>query len=245
MRAGVWFAAALVASLAFVGLVPASATTITVDGYYTVSYTAAHGNSPTITYDLNHTLSHPFVETLTLGAAPTTPVNFFTINPASTCGSTCVGDTEGSHHYYTASGTYTVQFYFTNLTVSNGPITDTGLYQAKYGGTPLTPCALNSGAGDSDCITWSHHAASQSGGTDTLAVNFTQGSVTGVLDIILGDAEDWSIKPTISFEASTCGYGIICGKQGGDTPLPATLPMFAGGLGVVGLLARRRKRKVS
>ena len=27
------------------------------------------------------------------------------------------------------------------------------------------------------------------------------------------------------------------------TPLPAALPMFAGGLGVVGLLARRRKRK--
>ena len=29
------------------------------------------------------------------------------------------------------------------------------------------------------------------------------------------------------------------------TPLPAALPMFAGGLGVVGLLARRRKRKAA
>ncbi len=28
-----------------------------------------------------------------------------------------------------------------------------------------------------------------------------------------------------------------------NTPLPAALPLFAGGLGVVGLLARRRKRK--
>jgi hypothetical protein len=29
------------------------------------------------------------------------------------------------------------------------------------------------------------------------------------------------------------------------TPLPAALPLFAGGLGVIGLLARRRKRKVA
>ena len=27
------------------------------------------------------------------------------------------------------------------------------------------------------------------------------------------------------------------------TPLPAALPLFAGGLGMIGLLARRRKRK--
>ena len=248
MRAGVWFAAALAASIALAGVVPANATTITVDGSYTVSYTPIAGNSPTISYNLSHT---NFVETLTIGAAPTTPVNFFTINPASSCGSTCVkGPNEGtvSHplYYYTASGTYTVNFNFSNITILTGStLSDTGLYQAKYGGAPLTPCALNSGSGDSDCLTWSHHAASQSGGSDTLAVNFTQGSVTGVLDIFLGDAEDWSIKPTISFEASTCGNGIICGKQGGDTPLPAALPMFAGGLGIVGLLARRRKRKAS
>ena len=30
---------------------------------------------------------------------------------------------------------------------------------------------------------------------------------------------------------------------GAATPLPAALPLFAGGLGVIGLLARRRKRK--
>jgi hypothetical protein len=29
----------------------------------------------------------------------------------------------------------------------------------------------------------------------------------------------------------------------GATPLPAALPMFAGGLGFVGFLARRRKQK--
>jgi len=30
-----------------------------------------------------------------------------------------------------------------------------------------------------------------------------------------------------------------------ETPLPATLPLFASGLGVIGLLARRRKRKAA
>jgi hypothetical protein len=34
-------------------------------------------------------------------------------------------------------------------------------------------------------------------------------------------------------------------NQAGSTPLPAALPLFAGGLGVMGLLARRRKRKFS
>jgi len=54
--------------------------------------------------------------------------------------------------------------------------------------------------------------------------------------------------------AMTCGNDIIQGQvilAGGDltgttpltTPLPAALPLFAGGLGGIGLLARRRKRK--
>ena len=241
MRIRVGFATACVALLALAGLAPASASTITVDGSYTVSYTPIAGNSPTISYNLNHNL---FVENLTLGGPATTPVNFFTINPASSCGSTCVGDTEGSHHYYTASGIYTVTFNFSNLTILSGStLSDTGLYQAKYGGAALDPCALNSGSGDSDCITWSHHAASQSGGSDTLQVNFKQGTTVGILDIILFDAEDWSIKPKISFEAFVCGAGVSCGNQG-STPLPATLPLLGSVLGGGYCFSKwRRKRK--
>jgi hypothetical protein len=43
-----------------------------------------------------------------------------------------------------------------------------------------------------------------------------------------------------SFAGSTTGGG---GGQG-STPLPATLPMFAGGMGVLALIARRKRKKI-
>jgi hypothetical protein len=45
-----------------------------------------------------------------------------------------------------------------------------------------------------------------------------------------------------SFAGSNCAFGTGCGPLTA-TPLPAALPLFAGGLGVMSLLARRRKRK--
>ena len=43
------------------------------------------------------------------------------------------------------------------------------------------------------------------------------------------------------------GIGITLVRAGdiGSTPLPAALPLFAGGLGLIGLLARHRKRKAA
>jgi hypothetical protein len=214
----------------------AYATTVTVDGNYTVSYTAIHGNGPTFTYtgDLNHSA---FAETLTLNSGvQTSAVPFFTIDPNGSCGTGCVGDTEGTHHYYTASGTISVTFGFTNLTVlsSSSTLTETGLYQAKYGGNPLSPCAIASGSGDTDCITWTANA---SGGHNPLVVNFSNGDT---LDIFLSDAEDWNITPKISFELLTTPTG---GGGSNPTPIPAALPLFATGLGAFGLLGWRRKRK--
>ena len=43
-------------------------------------------------------------------------------------------------------------------------------------------------------------------------------------------------------------YGVTCldcGPAVATTPLPAALPLFAGGLGLFGLLARRRKKKAA
>jgi len=48
-----------------------------------------------------------------------------------------------------------------------------------------------------------------------------------------GQAVNFDIGPTTG------------GGNAGATPLPAALPLFAGGLGVIGLLARRRKRKLA
>ena len=85
----------------------AHATTATVDGSYTVSYTATHGNGPTST---PKDLASPFSETLTVGT-PTSAANFFTVDPNNSCGSGCVNNT--------ASGTLSIVFSFSNLTVSS------------------------------------------------------------------------------------------------------------------------------
>lgn len=68
--------------------------------------------------------------------------------------------------------------------------------------------------------------------------------VGDVTDTLLGDtltvswagSQDWSGSQDATFNFT----GPVSA-----TPLPATLPLFVGGLGVVGYLARRRKRNAS
>jgi len=222
----------------------AYATTVEIDGSYTLSYHATAGNAPTLSDKLGKTVKgvRTFTEKLTLDANdPTTAVNFFTASPTSSCGSTCTPDVEGTYNsrthtwsyrtYYTASGTITVNFAFTNVTVLSGDTSETGLYQAKYGGTPLTPCALASGAGDTDCITWDKS-------NDPLVLNLSDGYT---LSIILGDAEDWAITPKISFQLTTTPVH----NPPPETPIPATLTLFASGFGLLSLFAMRRKKRPS
>jgi hypothetical protein len=68
---------------------------------------------------------------------------------------------------------------------------------------------------------------------DPLVVDFADGAV---LDITLVNASDWSITPDISFDLT---------KGPSATPLPATLPLFVSGLGGLGLLGWRKKRKTA
>jgi hypothetical protein len=152
----------------------AYATTVTVTGSYTIGYTPIHGNGPTIT----KLLSDPFTLTLTIDV-PTPHYNFFTANPASTCGSGCVN--------FTASGTITVSFNFTQPAGQTKTFTETALYQAKYSGPALS--CTTSPPGQTDCITWDPS-------NDPMVVNFPNHFV---LYVTFYNAQDWAITPQISF----------------------------------------------
>ena len=135
----------------------------TIDGSYTVTYTATHGNGPS---SIPKDLATPFSENLTVGT-PTSPTNFFTVDPNGSCGSGCVNST--------ASGTLSVVFSFSNLTVATGSIpslTEAATYEAKYGGSELG-CS-NSGTGDTDCVLWGSTTSGYTGTTSiTDVIDFT------------------------------------------------------------------------
>jgi hypothetical protein len=71
---------------------------------------------------------------------------------------------------------------------------------------------------------------------------------------VICDANSQCTEPVPPLVGGVQGYGLFGptflvsdattgGGGAGTTPLPAALPLFAGGLGVIGLLARRRKQK--
>jgi hypothetical protein len=174
---------------------------------------------PSITDDLGMGSSHP----LNLTGSST---NFFVASPSGSCGkeSSCSGPN------YTQSGTLDVTMDFTeynssNVIIGTGSLTETGTYTAKYSGTDLG-CSGKSGSGQTDCIDWTG-AATGVGGSVKLPVAI--GSV--LLDVTFYNAQDWAITPKISFTETS------------PVPLPATFPLFASGLGALGLLGWRRKRK--
>lgn len=61
-----------------------------------------------------------------------------------------------------------------------------------------------------------------------------------VLDTYLGTCEDPGSNCTTSENPTDPNYQVLFSDTA--TPLPATLPLFAGGLGFVGYLAKRRKQ---
>ncbi len=148
-----------------------------------------------------------------------TPTNFFTASPAGQSG------LYGSDP--TVTGTLNVTLTFTEAGGVTGSLTELAIYEAKYGGSPLAGCT-NSGSGDTDCIVWKG-ASDTPTGSVILAATLSNGNI---IDVDFYNAQDWSISPTISFDLT-------------PTPLPGALPLFAGGLGVVGLITQRRKRKVA
>jgi hypothetical protein len=220
--------AATAVLLMSLGAAPALAATVSIGGYYTVAYTPSQGNGPTFTDTPHSSYLGTFTGTETNSTSwnftslPTSEMDLFTANPNSCysgSGRTCVTDDK------TASGTITVTFHFTGSTAT---LTETGTYSAKYGGSALTGCT-NSSSGDTDCIVWSGASDTPTGSAiESINVN------GDLLNFTFYNAQDWSITPKIE-------------EAGGAqlTPLPAALPLFAGGIGLFGLLARRRRRRIS
>ena len=215
--------AVAVSALCMTSAATAYADPIQINGSYTVGYSKSISsqNQPTFS---PYSLPLSFTEILSTGIS-TGQLGFFTINPSGSCG------TGGTCSSNIQSGTITVTFSFTEaVSGATATLTETGTYQAKYSGSFLS-CSGKSGTGQSDCIDWGTTTlASQ---TDDRLVTFTNGDV---LDVTFYNAQDWSIAPKISFLERISSH---------DTPipLPGTLPLFASGLGALGLLGWRRKRK--
>jgi hypothetical protein len=210
----------LLAAIAVVFLTTAgAASATTVDGQYSVSYSGNTSTKPMISDDLSSSFS--FVNTQA-------KTNFITVAPCNGCAS------YGS----TVTGTLTVTF--SNFTF-NGvaatiesitPTSVTGTYEAKYGGSALS--CTTSGPGNTDCVNWGTN--SNSNGSTQYVIDFTDNAV---LDVTLYNANDWNITPEISFDLATAPGAPA------PTPLPAGLPLFAGGLGVLGFAGAWRKRRAA
>jgi len=92
---------------------------------------------------------------------------------------------------------------------------------------------------------------SGSGGPLSILFSITGGLLAGDTGQATGTAMFDPINNTISgsYKGSISGPGPELGLINGltvtpaETPLPAALPMFAGGAGLIGFMARRRKRK--
>jgi MYXO-CTERM domain-containing protein len=118
---GVEMRSAFAAAIALIVLSASSAfaAPISVTGSYTVQYTPATGNAPTI----SNVLPTPFVENLNVGI-PTAVTNFLAVTPAAKCGKGC----KSTH---TATGTISVKFNFTGPNAATA--TGTAAYSANYG----------------------------------------------------------------------------------------------------------------
>lgn len=197
-----------------IGAKPALATTITVQGNYTVATSGLVGHAPTIVDDLtpntNFTLNVPTTGSLT--------TNFLEFDPASTSGlSSC-----GTH--CVASETVTATFHFTLPTGDSVAHVVTGTFYANYtghldgtqGGANPVNCGDN--GTPADCIVWNTN-------NDPFTATFGNGDI---LTVTLNNAHDWDITSTATFSITQ------------PVPEPMSMALLAPAL--LGFMTIRRRR---
>ena len=154
----------------------------------------------------------------TSGPTTFTNSNFIQIDPTSGGGSN-----------YMATVSVNIYNLKDNSVSVPGSFTETGAYTANFNSNPQTDALVWNNA-----VTKSGFPAMQDGAAPKVFMtSFADGANT--LDIYFVDGADWNVQTYI-------GAQLV---DPSPTPLPATLPLFAGGLGVLGLITRRRRRKVA
>jgi len=207
------FLAGAAAIAILTGAGTASAATLPLDGSYTVSYTATTGNGPSFSEPSSNAVG-TFNSSNDKGSFSKT----LTLNSLTSDMNFFTVSPSGNCGYCgmsdTATGTIAVTFSFTEPSGAIGSVVADATYTADY-------------KNDTDSVVWTSGTPINST-TQQIVVDFTDGAF---LDIDLIDASDWSITPQISFDLDPT-----------TTPLPAGLPLFVGGLGVLGFAGWRRKR---
>ena len=109
----------------------------------------------------------------------------------------------------------------------------------------LTPVTLNANDTLSSNV-MSKTILYQSGPSAPLDIlnDYNLAAGTYILDTYLGTCEN-TTQCTSGTGTSTDPYYAVLFSPVSGTSLPATLPLFAGGLGLMGLLGRRRKRQAA
>ena len=205
---------------------PAYATEIkgsyTISETYTDTGTAHTGGGPTITdmwgtgnpVETTKSSTEGFDINLTSGAAYTTPVSLASFSPYGTC----AGDGCASNLFVDSNIKITFTFILPSGAINT--VTDTATFMARYSSPYLSCDPAGDGAGRSDCITWANN---------TTQAKFADGSY---LNIILGNAKDWTIYPSVSVQYNAA-------------PVPEPISLSILGVGMAGLGYIRSRRRAA
>jgi hypothetical protein len=194
----------------------------TIDVSYQVSYSSNNYSyfTPSIYGNLgnwNHsTHTGTDVENFAASGQSNGPFGFLTLTPNGNC------------YHCVITGTVSVNFSFTDETTgtSVNNLVETGTYLAQYGGNNVQSCSGKSGF--TDCIDWNV--------TNPIPVDLSNNSLSDTLYVTLSNADDWSIYPKIGFQ-------FVSLSKATAAPLPASLPLFVTGAGVIGFFGWKSKKR--